>query len=58
MNSNTPTSGFTPIAPRPSPVRVTGLLAWTRQNLFSSAGNTFTTLFVLALGIYTVPGTL
>ncbi len=58
MNNTPSTQVFTPIAARPSPVRTTGLVAWARSNLFSSIGNTLTTLFVLALGIYTLPGVL
>ena len=51
-------AGFTPIPPRPCPVRTTGLVAWVRGNLFSSVGNTLTTLFVLALGAHALPGIL
>ena len=58
MNTSTSHTGFTPIAPRPSPVRTTGFVAWSRRNLFSGIGNTLTTLFVLALGIYALPGIL
>lgn len=47
---------FTPIAPRPSPVQQTGLVAWARHNLFSSTGNTLTTLFVVGLALYILPG--
>lgn len=49
---------FTPIAPRPSPVRTTGVVAWARSNLFSSVGNTLTTLFVIGLALYLLPGVL
>jgi len=47
---------FTPIAPRPSPVKQTGLVAWARHNLFNSSSSTLTTLFMLALLAYIVPG--
>ena len=49
---------YVPIVARPSPVRTTGLVAWAQRNLFSSVGNTLTTLFVVALGIYALPGIL
>ncbi len=47
---------FTPIAPRPSPVKQSGLVAWARNNLFGSTSNTLTTLFLLGLALYIVPG--
>lgn len=47
---------FTPIAPRPSPVRQSGLVAWARNNLFNSPTSTLTTLFVLGMLAYIVPG--
>ena len=53
---NSPT--FTPIAARPSPTATSGWVNWPRQNLFSSPGNTATTLFLLALAIYLIPGVL
>ena len=49
---------FTPIAARPSPTATSGWVHWLRQNLFSSPGNTATTLFLLALAIYLIPGVL
>ncbi len=54
MNSST----FTPIAARPSPTATSGWQPWLSQNLFSSVGNTATTLFLLALAIYLIPGVL
>lgn len=51
-------STFTPIAARPSPTATSGWQQWMRQNLFSSAGNTATTLFLLAMAIYLIPGVL
>ncbi len=47
---------FTPIAPRPSPVKQTGFVAWARKNLFGSPSNTLTTLFLLGLAVYLIPG--
>jgi general L-amino acid transport system permease protein len=47
---------FTPIAPRPSPLRTTGTVAWARQNLFGSTSNTLTTLFLIGLTLYLIPG--
>jgi general L-amino acid transport system permease protein len=47
---------FVPIAARPSPLRRSGALAWARQNLFGSPGSTLTTLFLLALALYLLPG--
>jgi general L-amino acid transport system permease protein len=52
---STPTV-FSPIAPRPSPILQTGVVAWLRSNLFNSTGSTLTTVFVLALLIYITPG--
>ncbi|MCU0932479.1 MAG: amino acid ABC transporter permease [Serpentinimonas sp.] len=49
---------FTPIAPRPSPVKTSGLVPWIKANLFGSTGNTLTTLFLLGLVIYMLPGVL
>ena len=49
---------FISIAPRPSPTRQSGLMAWVRQNLFSSTSNTLTTLFVVGLLLYIIPGLL
>ncbi len=49
---------FSPIPPRPSPVRNSGMLAWMRQNLFGSLSNTLTTLFLVGLALYLLPGML
>ena len=49
------TQGFTPIAPRPSPVRTSGFVPWLRNNLFSGPGNTITTLCLLGLLAYLLP---
>lgn len=50
------TQNFVPIAPRPSPIKQSGLVAWVRQNLFDSPRSTLTTLFVLGLLAYVLPG--
>ncbi len=49
---------FSPIAPRPSPVKTSGLVPWIKANLFGSTGNTLTTLFLLGLVVYMLPGVL
>ena len=49
------TNTFTPIAPRPSPVKVTGFMPWVRRNLFADWRNSLTTLFVIGLVLYIVP---
>ena len=49
---------FTPIAPRPSPIKQSGLGAWVRNNLFNSPSSTLTTLFVVGLLAYVLPGML
>ncbi len=47
---------FTPIPARPAPVKTVGMVAWMRENLFSSIPNSVTTLAVIALLIYYIPG--
>ena len=47
---------FISIPPRPSPIQQSGPVAWMRLNLFSSTSNTLTTLFVLGLLLYIIPG--
>ena len=47
---------FQPIAPRPSPVRETGPLAWARRNLFADWRSTTTTLFIVGLLVWLLPG--
>ncbi len=46
---------FQPIAPRPSPVRSTGAIAWVRRNLFDSPTSTLTTLLLAGLVLYLLP---
>ena len=48
--------GFEPIAPRPSPRRTEGLAPWLRRNLFGSRGNTVSTLLLLGLALWWLPG--
>ena len=48
--------GFEPIAPRPSPRRTEGLAPWLRRNLFGSPGNTVSTLLLLGLALWWLPG--
>lgn len=47
---------FQPIAPRPSPVRESGPIAWARRNLFADWRSTTTTLFIGALLVWLLPG--
>jgi general L-amino acid transport system permease protein len=47
---------FSPIAPRPSPVKVTGVVPWVRRNLFNDWRSSLTTLFVIGLVLYVLPG--
>jgi general L-amino acid transport system permease protein len=49
---------FQPIAPRPAPVKTEGLVPWIRRNLFGSIGNSITTVFVIGLLLWFVPGLL
>jgi general L-amino acid transport system permease protein len=46
---------FTPIAPRPAPVRTTGAVAWVRTNLFGNWISALATLGMAALAISLVP---
>ena len=45
-----------PIAPRPSPVRTAGFVPWARHNLFADWRSSLTTVFVVALILYLLPG--
>jgi general L-amino acid transport system permease protein len=47
---------FQPIAARPSPVRTSGLVPWIRQNMFSDWRTSTTSLFLLALAAWVLPG--
>lgn len=44
------------IAPRPAPSGTVGAVAWMRENLFSSVGNSILTILGLALIVWLVPG--
>jgi general L-amino acid transport system permease protein len=54
--SSAAAGGFTPIAARPAPFRTEGFVPWVRRNLFSSWGNALTTLTLLGLAVYLLPG--
>ena len=53
---STPAPFFTPIEPRPSPRRTDGLVPWLRKNLFGSVGNTVSTLLMVGLALWWLPG--
>ena len=46
---------FTPITPRPAPVRTTGAAAWARKNLFGGIPSTIATLAMLGLAFWILP---
>jgi len=46
---------FTPIAPRPAPVRTSGAAAWAKRNLFGGWPSTLATLVMLALAVWLAP---
>jgi general L-amino acid transport system permease protein len=47
---------FTPIAPRPAPIRTAGFVPWLRRNLFGDWKSAATTLAIVALAILYLPG--
>ena len=47
---------FVPIAPRPSPAKTSGPVYWVRRNLFADWRSAVTTLFVLGLLVWALPG--
>jgi general L-amino acid transport system permease protein len=49
-------NSFTPIPPRPAPVRTEGLVPWVRRNLFGNWKSALTTLVMLALALWIAPG--
>jgi general L-amino acid transport system permease protein len=49
---------FRSIAPRPAPVRTEGFVPWARANLFGNWQNTLTTLLLLGLFFWYLPGML
>ena len=46
---------FTPIAPKPAPVRTTGAAAWVKRNLFGGWPSTLATLIMFGLALWIVP---
>ena len=46
---------FTPIAPRPAPVRTEGFVPWLRRNLFGDWKSTLTTLVIAVVGLVYLP---
>ncbi|MBL8359394.1 MAG: amino acid ABC transporter permease [Rubrivivax sp.] len=50
------TDTFVPIAPRPAPVKTEGFVPWVRSNLFGDWKSTLTTVVVVALALYVLPG--
>ncbi len=49
---------FHPIAPRPAPVRMEGLLPWVRKNLFGDWRSTLATVLLLLLALLLIPSLL
>ena len=49
---------FKPIAPRPAPIRMEGIVPWMRANLFGDWGSIVTTVVVAALVLYSLPAIL
>ena len=47
---------FEPIAARPAPVKTEGLVPWIRRNLFANWQSTVTTVALVALFVYWLPG--
>lgn len=47
---------FTAIAPRPAPVRTEGFVPWVKRNLFGDWKSGVTTLALVALALYLLPG--
>jgi general L-amino acid transport system permease protein len=47
---------FTPIAPRPAPVRTEGVVPWVRRNLFADWKSAVVTLLLLGLALWAAPG--
>ena len=47
---------FQPIAPRPAPVRTEGFVPWARANLFGNPASALTTLALLGLFLWALPG--
>ena len=43
---------FTPITPRPAPVRTSGAVAWARQNLFGNTLSSVATVVMIGLALW------
>lgn len=50
-----PEHTFTPIEPRPSPIRTRGFIPWMRANLFANPASTVATFVIAALALYLIP---
>ena len=48
-------SVFTPITPRPAPIKTTGAAAWAKKNLFGNPLSTAATVVMIALALWLVP---
>jgi general L-amino acid transport system permease protein len=46
---------FTPIAPRPAPVRTSGAAAWARRNLFANGLSSAATVVMIGLALWILP---
>jgi general L-amino acid transport system permease protein len=46
---------FTPITPRPAPIKTTGAAAWAKRNLFGNALSTVATLVMIGLALWLLP---
>jgi general L-amino acid transport system permease protein len=49
---------FTPVSPRPAPATAAGISVWLRRNLFADWRSSLTTVLLLALAVYLLPGVL
>jgi len=47
---------FQPVAPRPAPVRTEGFVPWVKRNLFADWKNGLTTVLLVTLALYVLPG--
>ena len=47
---------FVPIAARPAPIKTEGLVPWVKRNLFGGWRNASTTIFLIGLALYILPG--
>src|ERR1043166_7620958 len=49
-------AAFEPIAARPAPVRTEGVVPWIRANLFANWMSTVTTIIIIVLALWFLPG--